>query len=86
MIYLFITNPPPPHSNPSSWQVIPVNEFVERQGIKCYLHDLNTDDMMRRVQMRINKGIGENLGRGLGFFKNLADVAAEPDIAQKVKY
>lgn len=66
------------------WTVIPVNEFVERQGIKCYLHDLNTDDLMRRVQMKINQGSAERLGRGLGFFKNLADVVLEPDIKPKV--
>jgi hypothetical protein len=32
------------------WTVQPVNQFVEQQGIRCFVHDLDTDDMMRRVQ------------------------------------
>ena len=53
----------------------PVNEFVERQGIPCYVHDLDTDDMMRRVQLRINKGEGDGvLGRGFGFFSVIQEV------------
>ena len=30
------------------WTVRPVDEFVKRQGIECYVHDLDTDDLMRR--------------------------------------
>lgn len=52
-----------------------MNEFVERQGIPCYVHDLDTDDMMRRVQLRINKGEGAGvLGRGFGFFSVIQEV------------
>jgi hypothetical protein len=59
----------------TSRQVNPVNEFVERQGIKCFVHALDTDDMMRRVQLRINKGEGSDvLGRGLGFFSVIQEV------------
>jgi len=65
----------PTTSPSSSVQVNPVNEFVERQGIPCYVHDLDTDDMMRRVQLRINKGEGAGvLGRGFGFFSVIQEV------------
>jgi len=35
------------------WTVRPVHEFVERQGLRCFVHALDTDDMMRRVQVKV---------------------------------
>jgi len=67
------------------WTVRPVNEFVERQGIRCLVHDIDSDDMMRRVQTRINNGQGEGLSRGLGFFSAVTDVMNEPDLKPKVE-
>eukprot|EP00613_Pedinella_sp_CCMP2098_P026046 CAMPEP_0171702948 /NCGR_PEP_ID=MMETSP0991-20121206/11872_1 /TAXON_ID=483369 /ORGANISM="non described non described, Strain CCMP2098" /LENGTH=685 /DNA_ID=CAMNT_0012292333 /DNA_START=62 /DNA_END=2119 /DNA_ORIENTATION=+ len=70
------------------WTVRPVNAFVERQGLKCMVHDLDTDDLMRRVQTKINAATGinaANISKGLGFFSAVSDVMEEPDIAPKVE-
>jgi UDP:flavonoid glycosyltransferase YjiC (YdhE family) len=67
------------------WTVRPVNEFVERQGLPCMVHDLDTDELMRRVQTKINAGVhAAKVSRGLGFFSAVSDVMEEKDIAPKV--
>jgi UDP:flavonoid glycosyltransferase YjiC (YdhE family) len=67
------------------WTVRPVNEFVERQGIRCMVHDLDTDDLMRRTQTKINKGVhAAKVSRCLGFFSAVSDVMKEPDVAPMV--
>jgi hypothetical protein len=63
------------------WTVRPVDEFVKRQGIQCYVHDLDTDALMRRTQVKVNEGAAERLGKALGFFKAVTEVMLEPDIA-----
>lgn len=55
------------------WTVRPVNRFVESHGFRTILHDLDTDDMMRRVQIRVNQVVGR-LGQGLGFFHTMVQV------------
>jgi hypothetical protein len=66
------------------WTVKPVDEFVKRQGIPCYVHDLDTDVLMRRTQTKVTQGAAERLGKALGFFKAVAEVMLEPDIAPKI--
>ena len=50
-----------------------MNEYVERQGFKTYVHDIDSDDIMRRVQMKVEKN-EKTLGQSLGFFNATVQV------------
>mmetsp|Transcript_40771 Transcript_40771/g.93810 ORF Transcript_40771/g.93810 Transcript_40771/m.93810 type:complete len:626 (-) Transcript_40771:234-2111(-) len=65
------------------WTVRPVNQYVERQGFKCYVHELDTDELMRRVQLKVDK-IVKVMGPGLGFFHAMTQVMEDEDIRPKV--
>ena len=67
------------------WTARPVDELVRKRGIKCFVHDLNADDLMRRTQIKINQSaILDRFGRGLGFFAALLDASTEDEFAPAI--
>jgi sterol 3beta-glucosyltransferase len=66
------------------WTVRPMDAFVEKHGLRCFVHELNVDDMMRRVQTKVHEGVGRRAGTAIAFFSAVSRVSKAPDLAPNI--
>ena len=68
------------------WTARPVDVLIRSRGFKCFVHDLDTEALMRRTQIIMHKSkIFDNIGRGLGFFAALLEATGENNVAKQVE-